>query len=322
MHKRIYIITLILLSIWACKKVDVLRITKVTSDEVIVEKTQVSAIGTIIDQAKEGVATFGHCWSTNINPSIDDNKTTLTDVNLGSAYTSNISNVNYNTTYYIRSYAKEGEQITYGEQQDFNINDISNISITSSQLQIEDESTLSIDGSITGLNSLSVLDYGHCWSTNSAPTINDSLTSLGALNTEFNYSTSISDLSQNVNYYVRAYVKLDASTVVYSNELSTLISDLEVTTNNNFITGSSALLTGTIVSLGVLPVTDHGHCWSTTTSTPSINNNVISLGATTTAGTFDTNLSSLLTGTTYYYCAYAIKNGNTIKYGAIQSFSF
>ena len=321
MHKRIYILTLIFLSIWACTKVE--RITKITKAEVIVEKTQVSATGTIIDQVEDSVDTFGHCWSTNINPSIDNDKTILTDVNLGSAYTSNISNVNYNTTYYIRTYAKYGEEIIYGKDTTtFKITDISNISITSSQLQIQDESTLSIDASITELNSLNALDYGHCWSANSAPTINDSLTSLGALNTEFNYSTSISDLSQNVNYYVRAYVKLDASTVVYSNELSTLISDLEVTTNNNFITGSSALLTGTIVSLGVLPVTDHGHCWSTTTSTPSINNNVISLGAKTTAGTFDTSLTPLSTGNTYYYCAYAIKNGNTIKYGAIQSFSF
>lgn len=47
---------------------------------------------------------------------------------------------------------------------------------------------------------------------------------------------------------------------------------------------------------------------------------MISLGATTTTGAFYNNLN-FITGTTYYYRAFARK-GTTIKYGVIKSIVF
>ena len=103
---------------------------------------------------------------------------------------------------------------------------------------------------------------------------------------------NIDSLLQERHYRFRLYAQLDSSTILYSNILSTFITDLHVTTHNAYIS-DSIVLTGTIDSLGVLPVTDYGHCWSYLTSNPSINDERISHGLTTTDGPYISVIHSL-----------------------------
>ena len=165
------------------------------------------------------------------------------------------------------------------------------------------------------------MDYGHCWAPHPSPTIADNKSSYGMTSADLNFSSSPSTLNLETTYYVRAYLKLDSNTIIYSNELSILIPDLVVTTDNFSTSGSIATFQGTIVNMGVLPVTDHGHCWSTTTSNPNLNENLISKGIATSTGVFFADLTGLVSGTTYFYRAYARK-GNTIKYGVVKILSY
>ena len=73
--KTIFFSLCILLILFSCKKVELNRINKVTTDDVSVLNTDVNAKGTIIDISKEGIAKYGHCWSTNAIPTINDFKT-------------------------------------------------------------------------------------------------------------------------------------------------------------------------------------------------------------------------------------------------------
>ena len=67
----------------------------------------------------EGVAVTerGVCWSTSQNPTIYDNKTI--DGSGDGAYTSNLTNLASNTTYYVRAYAANEAATCYGEQMSF-----------------------------------------------------------------------------------------------------------------------------------------------------------------------------------------------------------
>ena len=63
------------------------------------------------------VTARGICWSTSQNPTIEDNKTS-NGSGVGS-YTSNMTNLEHNTTYYVRAYATNEVGTAYGEEVTF-----------------------------------------------------------------------------------------------------------------------------------------------------------------------------------------------------------
>jgi uncharacterized protein (TIGR02145 family) len=81
--------------------------------------TPVSAIGggTIIDDGGLTNLSYGVCWSTSINPTIASSKTI--DGTVKGTYTSIITGLVANTTYYVRAYAKNKAGTAYGEQYQF-----------------------------------------------------------------------------------------------------------------------------------------------------------------------------------------------------------
>ena len=85
------------------------------------------------------------------------------------------------------------------------------------------------------------------------------------------------------------------------------------------ITATSATCTGVIQELGGQQFTNHGVCWSTTNTSPSLNDNKIDNGATSTKGSFSVSMASLSSHTIYYVRTYAITSTDTI-YGNIVIF--
>ena len=90
----------------------------VTTAEVT-EITVNSAVcgGEVIFDGNVSVTARGICWSTSQNPTIEDNKTE-DGSGLGS-FTSNLSNLASNTTYYVRAYATNEVGTSYGEEVTF-----------------------------------------------------------------------------------------------------------------------------------------------------------------------------------------------------------
>jgi hypothetical protein len=86
------------------------------------------------------------------------------------------------------------------------------------------------------------------------------------------------------------------------------------------ITAATATGNGTITNLGYpANVIDYGVCWSSTNSTPTIEDSYVSNGITTTTGAFPASLTELTAGTTYYVRAYATNDTGT-AYGNVVSF--
>lgn len=316
-----YYIAIASLLFFGCQKIEVVRITKVFTEEAEVTSSSVSIDGVVVDVSDIGVGKYGHCWSTNNNPTVDDFKTVFDSASVGTYYTSTLTNLQFNTTYYVRSYTQTEDEIVYGENQTFIIDNYSYFGLIANSLTILGENEVSIQGIINGAQSLTLQDHGICYKLDSIPTINDEVYSMGSLSQNISLDSSFNNLLQERHYKFRLYAQLDSNTTLYSNVLSAYITDLHVSTHNNYITADSVIFTGAIDSLGVLDVTDHGHCWSYLTSNPTINNERISLGPTTFDGVYlssTTNLNNL-SNITVYYRAYAIKESE-IVYGEIKSF--
>jgi uncharacterized protein (TIGR02145 family) len=84
-----------------------------TTNEVsAITQTTATSGGTITSDDGATVTERGVCWSTSQNPTITDNKTT--DGTGAGSFTSNITNLTANTTYYIRAYATNSVGTGYG----------------------------------------------------------------------------------------------------------------------------------------------------------------------------------------------------------------
>ena len=75
--------------------------------------------GNVTEAGNTPVTSRGVCWSTSPNPTINDNKTNNgTGTGTGS-FTSNITGLTDNTTYYVRAYATNSKGTAYGEEKSF-----------------------------------------------------------------------------------------------------------------------------------------------------------------------------------------------------------
>lgn len=305
----------------ACTKLDVGRINKLKSVESILNETKLISSSQIIDIGGSDMEFYGHCWSKNSLPTISDLKTEFTNPYKGAEFNSILTQIEYNTTYYVRPYMSSSNETFYGDEDTVLISDISSVIPTINSTEINSESSVIMNGSFISINSLKAIDCGICWSTSNSPTIDDNIKSLGMLISDYNFDDTLNNLEQETNYYLRTYAKFDDNTIVYSNEINVNIDDLNIVTGSYSQTGNSVTVIGDITNIGVLPITDHGHCWSYSTSNPTINHNLISKGPTTSTGQFFNSIN-LISGNivTYYYRAYAIKE-NTIVYGDVESFT-
>ncbi|OFX59512.1 MAG: hypothetical protein A2046_11970 [Bacteroidetes bacterium GWA2_30_7] len=120
--KAILVLTLASIVILGCKKKDeepepeptvVLPTVSTTAISNLAETTAVSG-GNITNDGGATVTGRGVCWSTNQNPTISDSKTS-DGTGIG-AFTSNITGLSANTSYYVRAYATNSAGTGYGSE--------------------------------------------------------------------------------------------------------------------------------------------------------------------------------------------------------------
>jgi hypothetical protein len=291
--------------------------------------TTATAGGNIINAGSTPVLQYGNVWSsTNNLPTINDLKSQLGTTNSPLHFSTQITGLSPNTTYYVRAYATNNAGTTYGLALSFtttvapnnppvvSIGNISAITVNSA----------SAAGTISDIGSSGITQYGHVWSsTNNTPTVADSKTDLGGTGTATVFNSSITGLQSNTLYYVRAYATNNGGTT-YSGVVTFTTgappnNPASVTTDSiRQITINAATAYGAITSIGNSAVTQYGHVWSSTNNTPTINDNKTQLGAANAPTSFNSSLTGLTTGTTYYVRAYAINNGGT-SYGAVVTFT-
>lgn len=257
----------------------------------------------------------GICWSTSNSPTIENSNHISVGMGTGS-YTGMMSNLTLNTVYYVRAYATNQRGTSYGEQKQFTTLDGLPTVSTSSVSNIAATSAI-CGGSISSNGGFAISEKGLVWSTTQYPTLNDNHISLGNGNAAF--TGTMTNLSINTTYYVRAYAVNTNGTSYGTQRTFTTTTGLPVVTINDVtsITANSAVCGGDISSDGGFAVNDKGLVWSTT-QYPALTNNHISLGSGN--APFTGSMTNLSIGTTYYVRAYAT-NANGTTYSEQRSFT-
>jgi uncharacterized protein (TIGR02145 family) len=176
--------------------------------------------------------------------------------------------------------------------------------------------TATVGGNITNDGGGTITGRGVVYSNNPSPTISNSKLIIGSGTGSF--SGTITGLTPNTTYYVRAYAINSAGTA-YGNELSFTTATVPAIVTNAIsnITNNSANGGGNVTSDGGSSVTSRGLVYGTSPS-PTISNSVLNIGSGT--GTFSGTISDLVPNTTYYVRAFATNSAGT-AYGDEISFT-
>jgi hypothetical protein len=184
------------------------------------EVTEITAIsatsgGTILSDGGSSVTSRGVCWSQNPSPTLSDSKTV--DGAGGGTFTSLLSGLEANTTYYVRAYATNANGTAYGLSYSFKT-EYNPILLTTTELSNITKVSASSGGTITSDGGGPVVTRGVCWSENPNPTTLDDKTIDGSGNG--NFVSNITELSPGKTYYVRAYAINNSERTSYGNELN------------------------------------------------------------------------------------------------------
>ena len=259
------------------------------------------------------VSKKGTCWSRQPDPTVDDECTN--DGSGKGEFTSTLSNLVENTTYYVRTYATNATATVYGEQIIVTTLDGLPVVETDSINTITANSFAAF-GIVVSDCDIPVTARGFCYSTSQYPTIDDAITTSGKGLGEF--KSNITKLEYGTTYYVRAYAT-NATETTYGKQIpvKTLSGLAAVTTAEVTNIGSvKATCGGKVTDDGTLAVTARGVCYGTE-QYPTIEglHTVNGKGK----GEFVSNITDLKDKTTYYVRAYATTDAGT-TYGEQRSF--
>ena len=268
-----------------------------------------SASVTVTDAGSATLQSCGICWSINPNPTISDKTIAASGKQLNTSYPCNLTELQPNTTYYVRAYATTDITTTYSEERTFNT--VSGLPIVTTGAATSTSSTITASGEVTGNGGYSVTERGICYSkTNSEPTITDAKIASGSGNGTFN--VSITTLEAATTYYVRAYATNSIGTS-YGDVVPVITKDgsasvlLSAVSNITALTASASV---TVTDAGGAILQSCGICWSINPN-PTTSDNTIAASGKQSNTAYTCNMSGLQPSTTYYVRAYATTDVTT-----------
>ncbi|MBI9055692.1 MAG: hypothetical protein JEY96_17860 [Bacteroidales bacterium] len=168
-----------------------------------VEITSAVLHGEIIDYG-EGIDQYGHCWSVNSEPSLEDDFSVINEEN-DREYYSNVSGLLGETTYYYRSYSIDGNNIKYGIIDQFKTEPYV---LPMVHLEIEEILYKMIIGNIDLLSMggyYKVSEIGICLSTTSDPMIDNRIFYIKNVNRTGIFNFKIENLVFGQKYFIKSY---------------------------------------------------------------------------------------------------------------------
>ena len=187
--------------------------------------------GTLVSTGSDEVTSYGFCWATHSNPTINDNFITLGDSPVAKPFDAVVTGLDSETRYYFKAYAENSVGIAYSK---------SEITLTTKQTPVKatvttgaitniSTSSASVSGRITSTGNSTITSYGHVWSTSATPTLeNGKYSDFGEATQTKDFTTDMSGLSENTTYYVRTYAKNEAG-ISYGNTVTFYIESLNPT---------------------------------------------------------------------------------------------
>ena len=176
-----------------------------------------SSGGNITSDGGADIITRGVVWSTIQSPTIALSTKTVDGTGTGS-FTSSITGLTPNTTYYVRAYATNSVGTSYGNEINFTTASIQLPVLTTTAISNIGQTTSTSGGTISSDGGGAVTERGVIWSTSQNPTVALSTKTIDGSGIGA-FTSNITGLTTNTQYYVRAYATNSAGTA-YGNEVS------------------------------------------------------------------------------------------------------
>ena len=353
MRKHFLLIALICSIFVACGPKPELPTVTTNSVSDITDTTAL-CVGAVVDNGNVDITAKGFCWSTEQNPTLEDNTVAAIVTREEAAddfFTATLLGLTAATEYYVRAYATNSEGTAYGENINFvtleeensddntgddntgddNTGDDNTGDDNEDEIIIElptvltsdvteiTETTAVISYEVASDGGANVTSRGICWSTNENPTIEDTHTNDGeGVGT---FTSTMTNLTPNTTYYVRAYATNSEGTS-YSNEmnfttLEEIILELPTVTDVTIseVTSNTSIISAEVLTDGGAEVTERGFYWG---EKSSVEPNRVNVGEG--LGNFTYQLTGLNGGTEYYVYSFA-KNSVGEVVGTIAYFT-
>ena len=281
-----------------------------------IQQSTATAESNVSGSGGVNVTARGVVWSTSQNPTLTNNQGKTNDGIGTGSFLSSLTGLNINTTYYVRAYATNAVGTGYGEQLTFTTLQNASPTVTTRTLSYISYNSATSGGNVSSSGGVNVTARGVVWSTSQNPTItnNQGITNDG--NGTGSFSSSLTGLTANTSFYVRAYAT-NAIGTGYGEQLAFTteqpILPTVFTTSLSNVTYNSATGGGNVIFDGGTNVTTRGVVWSTSHN-PTITNNQGITNDGSGTGSFSSSLTELNENTTYYVRAYATNSVGT-SYG-------
>lgn len=287
-----------------------------TADVSAISYTTATSGGEVTNEGGDPVISRGICWNTSADPTTSNNKTSESG-GLGT-FTSNITSLTPNTTYYIRAYATNSAGTSYGNEISFKTLQVEVPVLTTAVVTSITSISAVAGGIITDDKGGNVNVRGVCWSKTTNPTITNDKTTDGTGSGSF--VSNITGLQPGTIYYISSYASNSVGTQ-YGNQLSFKTRDSIPTVTTTSISGVTEFIAtsgGNVISDGGAPITVRGVCWSTSENPTFDKNSRTSDGIG--IGVFISTINGLTPNTTYHFRAYATNSFGT-GYGSSMTYT-
>jgi len=297
-----------------------LKIPQLTCQTSDITAFAVTASATVGTNGGYKITEYGFCWSTENQVPTTENLKTVTGNDDAHSFREVIENLDPETTYYLRAYAMNEKGTGYSNILTFQTEKKQVATLTKPVASNIEVTSASLSSSITVPSGVEVTEKGICYSIFSTKPATDGLHAVD--NTQGNnISVALKDLNEGATYYATAYAVTRDGTFYSEAAQFTLGRTYEPTVAISGVTGigeTEATVNASISDDGGREVTERGICWSSISSTPTLDDEYQKVEGT--GNSFSLKLTSLVKGQKYYVRAYA-KNVNGTGYSPASEFT-
>ncbi len=256
----------------------------------------------------------GFCWSANPNPNVNDN---IIELGSGSsAFNAQITNLNYNSSYYFRAFGTNSYGTHYSNEQQ--LTTLSGIpAITSPAASNIMHNQVTLQSAINEDNGLSVQSRGFVWGSNPGVTIDDNIINAGSGMGSF--TETLTGLGVGATYYIKSFAINERGVFYGASQITVETIDYPSVTTNDVsgIVQTRVIAHGSVTGSGNAPAVARGFVYGLN---PNPTTDDIKIPAGIGIGEYTSNIANLSPNTTYHLRAYA-ENMAGIIYGENLSFT-